>query len=909
MNKYGLKIKNISAGSLYECNLGVREYFQTTDAVFHNSLFSDFIRKHGLKDYKGESTKDIVCLKFDFGSRSYEDERKRILRSIKTTYDEEYRLKLYDLLDKVDANKDKYVKKSREAIREEYYKDGVDITWNIRNKDGTIKKSTTIHYRMLYRTSAKAKLGQVMFINEKLYDKAHKWMTMGLCDKLPEHGAKIVELSAYAPLTTSTIVDRIHIPVEDILILKDKDTFIQEMADIVYAEDNEHDNGKHCAVRRDMTDIKSTIWDGMALVDKSLFGLQMNGMMLLRNHFFKACGFKTDIKLFFKDWCKEHGEDYGTYEVEDMYGVKHRLKDVKVITTDDATKWKKFADQMGKDMTAAYRYWCKRINADGSIFGIVKTDHPSKLGAHQQVSYQMINTLPTQYDGVMDILSDTINYIAQLKNNDEEFIKYLKKNRNDINHYDMMIDLYNRNPDFSNSNWFKNERRKIIRSYIRHIRTGKAIVDGDNLTMCGNPYALLLYSVGEDWMADPTLNQTDGYVEVYTTRFDDGEFLCGFRSPHNSVANIASFKNKRSKLMERYFKFSKNIIAVNCINSSIQSRLNGADFDGDMCLVTNQPEMVLCAKWAVQHCPTIVNSVEESGIVYDNTPEAYALMDNTFAKAQLGIGWSSNVCQLAMTYYWTELSKGEFADMDKVKLLYDNCTILSVIAQIVIDGCKKVYSVNAIDDIKRIQKMECMTWLNSKGAKKDFPEFMKYTRAVPFMKNGKERSYEDIQDDKNKLNRRINYELVCPMNDLQRVIDNIDTKDRERTIDTIEFLNLREHTDSSTRRYRMSKIRKLANALHDFMKQQSSAVDTDDKYLYVELIAMKMEEVIQQVKSISKNDEDLFNRMIEICIGCYTNLGGSLWKQQRAVVADSTIILNLLYKSNKDLFLKQFTMP
>ena len=33
------------------------------------------------------------------------------------------------------------------------------------------------------------------------------------------------------------------------------------------------------------------------------------------------------------------------------------------------------------------------------------------------------------------------------------------------------------------------------------------MVNGDNLTVCGNPYALLLYSVGEAFEKDPTLSQ------------------------------------------------------------------------------------------------------------------------------------------------------------------------------------------------------------------------------------------------------------------------------------------------------------------------------------------------------------------------------------------------------------------
>ena len=51
------------------------------------------------------------------------------------------------------------------------------------------------------------------------------WMTMGLGGRMPLKMHKIVELSAYAPLTTSTILDTFSIPVEDILILKDQDSF------------------------------------------------------------------------------------------------------------------------------------------------------------------------------------------------------------------------------------------------------------------------------------------------------------------------------------------------------------------------------------------------------------------------------------------------------------------------------------------------------------------------------------------------------------------------------------------------------------------------------------------------------------------------------------------------------------
>lgn len=234
----------------------------------------------------------------------------------------------------------------------------------------------------------------------------------------------------------------------------------------------------------------------------------------------------------------------------------------------------------------------------------------------------------------------------------------------------MLADLYKQNNDFANSKWFRTEKRKIIFAYVERLRKGKITVNADNLTMCGNPYALLLYSVGEHWENDPCFKQEQGTIQCYTTRFGDGEYLCGIRSPQNSPNNICYLKNTYSKEMKEYFPFSKNIVAVNCIGTDLQDRTNGSDFDSDFIFATNNPVMVRCAKKCYDEFPTIVNQLKESSITYENTKLAYSQMDNKFAKSRLGIGWSSNLAQLAMTYYWTE-PKQE---------LYDNFVILSVVA-------------------------------------------------------------------------------------------------------------------------------------------------------------------------------------------------------------------------------------
>ena len=906
---------------LYDVNLGIRDYFTYTDAMLNNSLFSFYLKRNGLNVYqksnkkdtsKNESTRDIVCLDFDFGSRSYSDELKRLYDLLNTDLSAESKIQIKKAIDKVKSQKHLYSEKKRGEIRDLFYNEGVDITYKIKNKDGSLKDTKTIHYKMLFRTSAKAKLGQVIFINEKLYDQAYDWLTIGLGNKMTHDNAKIVEMSAYAPLTTSTIIGTLHIPVEDILILKDQDSYFETIANIVKAEtyaDNKGMMQKKCVVTQERTKVKNTVWDGMGIIESDILPSWINGMALLRNHLFKMCGIRGHIQLFFKDWCAENGYDYDTYQIQDMFGRWHYLKDIKIITTDNAIKWKKFIDLMGGTLEAAYYYWCERIHADGDIWGVVKTDHPSKLGKYQQLSYQMINTLPCTKDDVKKIAQVSIDYVELLKKDNNEFEKFLRKNANEINHYEMLADLYHQNHEFGNSKWFRYEKAEIIKSYVRKLRKGKILVYGDNLTVFGNPYGLLLYSVGDDWENDPTFNTENNSIQCYTTRFDDKEFLAAFRNPHNSPNNVCYLHNVYSDKFEKYFAFTDNIMAVNCIKTDIQDRANGMDFDSDFMLVTNQKEMVQCAAECYQNYPTIVNLLQESGIVYSNSKSDYAMMDNKFSGSRMGIGWSSNLAQLAMTYYWTEKASSNY-NQTKIDELYDNFIILSVLAQIIIDSCKRLYEIDGEEEIKRISKLPCMTLVKPTGTytkngeakfkKCDFPLFMKYTKEIKHTKDGKEIPYEQVCEKKNKLKERINYDLQCPMNWLEEWIDKIQGSSTADTIPTSEFF-IKMNGKPNNRQ--MSKIRALVEKYDLFVK--AIHITEDDEEIIAEKIINESNNLSNELSKIKIGNIVTINRLIETSLGLENGVGAS-----KRLIGISTKytrkMLNALYKMDKEKFLINF---
>lgn len=899
MGEYGWKIRNYKAATVYGKNIGIRDRYDYTEAMLHHSLFTRWLQKNGMKtDKKDESTRDIICIDFQFGLRSYKEEVNHIKEMRKAAGEDPVKLAVIDEIEnKVNSKKDLYKKISKDEIRKKFYVDGVPITYTRTDKKTGEITYETINYKMLYRNPSKAKQGNSMFIREELYDKAYEWITMGIGPRLPDHNAKIVEISAYAPLSTSSIEGTVNIPVEDVLILSDQDSFFKTIADVVRAEDYEVTlrNGKkatrkRCTVHREETEVKNTLWDGMALMDTSVMPEWCNGMALLRNHFFKACAFKTRIQQFLKDHCEEQGINFDTYEISDMFGNKHLAKDVKIITTDNAIKWKKFIDLIGGTLPKAYKYWCERVNQDGSVWGIVKTDHPSKLGHVQQLSYQMINTLPCTEKDIKKISQTSVNYVELLKRDNREFSKFLRKNATAVNHYEMLADLYDWNNEFENSKMWKADKSKIISQYVARLRKGKITVEGDNLTVCGNPYGLLLYTVGKDWNEDPTLLPEDGVIQVYTRRFPDGEYLCGIRNPHNSSNNLGYFKNVHHPLMDKYFEFSNNVMAVNCIHTDIQARMNGEDFDSDFNFVTNQPQMVEAARIAYRDYPTVVNEVPESGLSYDNTMAEYARMDSQMQSAQKAIGGSSDTAQLSQSYYWSNIANDKH-DAD-TQQYYENTVILAVCAQLAIDGCKKVFAVDVNDDIRRIRSQECMK------RKKDYPAFMKWTHEIPLTKNGKERPQEDIRKDKNSVIQRIDHTITCPMNWLQNCLDKIQGSDKSDIVDT--HLYLTKKPPGTAKATQMSKIRKIVEEYDAFVKLNISYCRETNNYFIIEA---KTREVIEKVGSM-KIGLVTIHRLIETSLGIERNTPSN--KIYRQATKYTRKMMNVLYKSNKEKFLNCF---
>ena len=865
ISKYGIKIKNFQAGALYQCNIGVRENYDYTRAMFTNNLLLYYLLDNGLKVNNGW-TRDIICIEFDYGSRSYEEEIKHLDKCIKEAEknnDENKAEYLKSYKTQAELKKDLFSKKSADEIREIFYKDGIEIRHDIQRKNGKITKQEFVHYNMLYRSTGKAKDGSCMFICDRLYKKALKFIRMNL--KMPKNNAPIVEMGAYSSLIASSIVDTINIDPKNVLILKDVSSYFK--TNVVSIET---DKDKHCvAIPKQNYELKNEMFDGQGLIDESIFPKWGNGYVLLRHHMFKAACFKTKIQKFFKDY---YGDNYNDAIIKDMFGCEHYAKDIKIITTENACKWLKF--------DVSYDYWCQRVYENKCTFGIVKTAHQSKLGEVQKMSYQMINSL--DMDIMPSVVKRSKEYIELLKSDNKIFLEYLDDNKNFSNDFEVLVALCKQNKDFVRSDYFRKRKASIIENYVRGFKFGKVVQNADNLVFVGNPYAMLLHSVGEDVEKDKTFKQEDNAIQCFTERFKDGEYLACFRSPHNSKNNISHLHNVYSEEYFKYFDLGKQIIVLNVLHTDIQDRMNGCDFDSDAGYVTNQKDIVRCAERAYMNYPTIVNNIPKDKNKYNDSLENYARIDNTLAHAQGAIGLSSNLAQFAQTYMYN------FPDQ-KYK---DYVCILSVIAQAAIDNAKRTFDVDIMGEIERIKQ-------DMNVEENGVPAFWKHVKDYKAKLN-------DIRFNSEKINKK----LKCPMNYLMDLkFEHF--RSTESTLPMSYFFQKFELTEDRRRCRRVEEL--IENYSIDLFLYNSAPrlkyTDyglTDEERIDLEL---DFNDLIEDIKGIyiSKTYLGLMSWLIDraFCITPTMKSNKNITKNNTN--KNKSLLIKVLYDINPDNLLKCFS--
>ncbi|MCI9077346.1 MAG: hypothetical protein HFH68_00285 [Lachnospiraceae bacterium] len=588
--------------------------------------------------------------------------------------------------------------------------------------NGFICNST--NYCRFKRSSGSARVGKCLFIDERLYPYMHKSEQCGLDIKTGD-SLDIAAFEAYISLSTSSITDTLDIKPENILVIDDWTSTFHEKAVCTDLGDNGWLDTKEKEL-----EISNSIWDGQSLIDISLMDrYSTKGMLLLRNKFFKSCCFNTNIQKFFKD--------NNITAISQLNGITSAtsIDDIKLITTPSSIKFYKFGD---------LKTWLENIYP---FFGIVKYDKNTHYfdGRMVQAHYQLLNTLQLSQDEVWQLVQDGLEYV-NLINTDADVMRYhlkinnsnetctdnIMKNKNEI-----IYKLLNYDCRFEQTRIYYDFKKNLCRSYLKNMKKGHILLDGTYATLFGNPYEMLLQSIGK--FNGITVLQPG---TVHNTRYPYGTDILGSRSPHVTIGNILVSRNTECGIIDKYFNLTPNIICINSINENILERLSGADFDSDSMLITNNSMLINAAKknYHIFKVPTRNTNPPKSKRYY--TPDDLADLDDKTSNNK--IGEIVNLSQELNSLLWDIVYKsGQSAEEQYgyIKEIYYDVCQLDVMSNIEIDKAKKEYPVDTTSELKKIRE-KYKAVLSAPYGRKKMPYFLGFIADTKNYKNDDKKDYQ-----------------------------------------------------------------------------------------------------------------------------------------------------------------------
>ncbi len=584
-------------------------------------------------------------------------------------------------------------------IREELYKNGFYC-------DG-------IKYVRFKRSAGSSRVGKCLFIDERLYSKMHKWELCGIKVK-DGQDIDLAALEPYIALTLSSIVDTIQLRPENILVIDDyRSVFHDKVAATRFI------NGR-LATKIEDVEISNSIWDGQSLMDRSMFlvfqehqkqimaNAREHGMLLLRGRFFKSCCFNANIQQWFKD--------NGITKVEQLNGQTRAkcIEDIKLITTPSSIKYVKFG---------TLDEWLDSLE---SKFGVVKYEKPTHFfdGRMVQTHYQLLNTLQMTCNEVFELVKPSIDFAELIKSDPAALrfqISYSYRSADQI-HYtddivsknDIIYNLLGITDKFASTKMYIEFCNDLIKSYIKNLRCGHILVQGNYSTLCGNPIEMLKQSIGRF-----DGNSVIDCETVHSTRFNDGEELLGCRSPHVTMGNVLLTKNVFRDEINRYMNPTNEIVYINSIKENVLERLSGADFDSDTMLLTNNKILIRAAKRNYTNFPVPTKLVEGAVHKRKYTDEEKADLDIKTSVNK--IGEIINLSQELNSILWDRIFNG--ASIESVMDLYCDIAQLDVMSNLEIDSAKRE---NPADNTFELQCLKKKYDVRDKKNRHIRPMFFKY---------------------------------------------------------------------------------------------------------------------------------------------------------------------------------------
>lgn len=432
-----------------------------------------------------------------------------------------------------------------------------------------------VEYKRLLGTNGGIKMSTIVFVSTRLHDELQRRIENGRDKTKPLVTAK---LEAYRALTCSASTP-VSMP-KGILVVHDAETSFT--ADIVALANQQHGQ----PVMRPMKDQQVTIdaTDGCGMMLPSLaerwsrqLGLDyMVSAVNTRFSFEKGVVFTFD----FVDFAEKVA---GSYIVHDVWGNEVDVRNVQLVLTESMVKlwdsYKSCDDYISNSISNHY------------TFAVTKTA-PETLENERTLNYQFIQSFDLSDDDIDELISYTKDEFVDVLGNDWRktilFTKGSWLNAENVARMDdpvMMALMIDHN--LANDPHIVNVVHDLIRNRIDEAKVGVLKVHGNYSIISGDLYGLCQNMFG---LPVTGILKAGQIYNEYWEKSGSDHLLC-FRAPMTAHENIRAVTPSHDEDAKYWFRYIHTCTIFNSWDTMMAS-LNGADFDGDIVMITDNPVLV-----------------------------------------------------------------------------------------------------------------------------------------------------------------------------------------------------------------------------------------------------------------------------------------------------------------------------
>ena len=454
------------------------------------------------------------------------------------------------------------------------------------NKRGLIVNG--MKYRRLLGTSGGVKQSTIIYVADDIHDELMRRITNGrdltrefIPAKLEAYQALVCSASTPIPQPNGVIVVRdcvTHFS-EDVIHLERLGEDDEPTETVVEGFEFEHDAS-----------------DGFGLISPA-YAVKVNRK--LNGSFEPISGFNvrnswTKGMLFAFDFVEFAREVAGSYFITDVWGAKRDVRECEMILTESMLKlW---------DSYTSWEHYADCCLQNGWEFSATKTT-VEEVERERKTNYQFLQSYELTDGDIDELVAPSVEEIKAVLGGDwRASVLYLAgKGLSERNCMRESVPIFARclmvEPHLVCDDFVRKAIKSMMDKRICDCKKGVLKIRGNYVMISGDPYALCQSMFGLE--VTGLLSAGECYHEWWAGH--NVEEVAVFRAPMTCHNNIRRLRVRNSDDCKRWYRYISAVLILNAWDSTCEA-LNGADFDGDTALTTDNPVLLR----NVKNEPTIV---------------------------------------------------------------------------------------------------------------------------------------------------------------------------------------------------------------------------------------------------------------------------------------------------------------